>query len=267
MGEIKSYLCRFCGATFPIISGVTHGTDYIEFAPKELPDGGEICRVPPFARGTGMGTASARTPSDSLNIIFFRCPSCKKTIVVFRGASGSIKDLSYTYPLATTQYPEYVPQIIRTDYTEAASIAELSPKASATLARRCLQSIIRDYWQITPAFWDTHKDIRDACHVRKDKTNQVNLFQEIKAVELIGEISEPIIAAFRQLKDIGNIGAHPENDVSLIVDVEQGEAEILLKLIDLIIQQTYIQRNMKQELLKQIDGIAAEKAEKRGDHK
>ena len=71
----------------------------------------------------------------------------------------------------------------------------------------------------------------------------------------------------KQLKDIGNIGAHPETDVSLIVDVEPGEAEALVSLIDLIIRQTYIQRNTDEEILRQVEGIALRKAKQRGDRK
>lgn len=56
-------------------------------------------------------------------------------------------------------------------------------------------------------------------------------------------------------------------DVGVIVDVEPGEAETLVKLIELIIQQTYIQRNSEQELLKQVEDIALKKAKQRGDHK
>lgn len=42
-------------------------------------------------------------------------------------------------------FPEAVPQTMLNDYNEAWSILELSPKSSATLARRCLQAMIRDF--------------------------------------------------------------------------------------------------------------------------
>ena len=96
------------------------------------------------------------------------------------------------------------------------------------------------------------------------ESSKANLWQEIKAVEQLGGVPAPIIAAFKQLKDIGNIGAHPEIDVNLIVDVEPGEAEALVSLVDLIIRLTYIQRNTDEELLRQVEGIASRKAEQRG---
>ena len=45
-------------------------------------------------------------------------------------------------------FPDYIPQAIRDDYEEACLICKLSPKASATLSRRCLQGIIRDFWKV-----------------------------------------------------------------------------------------------------------------------
>ena len=39
-------------------------------------------------------------------------------------------------------FPDYIPRVILGDYNEACLIKDLSPKASATLSRRCLQGII-----------------------------------------------------------------------------------------------------------------------------
>src|SRR5687768_13486961 len=47
--------------------------------------------------------------------------------------------------------PEFIPQALRDDYYEACLIRELSPKASATLIRRCLQGMIRDFAGISKA--------------------------------------------------------------------------------------------------------------------
>ena len=45
--------------------------------------------------------------------------------------------------------PDFIPEPIRQDYYEACKIKNDSPKASATLARRCLQGMIRDFCSIT----------------------------------------------------------------------------------------------------------------------
>ena len=119
----------------------------------------------------------------------------------------SVPRVRHTWQLVpaaqTRAFPDYVPAPIIADYKEACSIAELSPKASATLARRCLQGMIRDYWTVKPGrLADEIKAIRDLVHPRT--------WDAIEAV-----------------RSIGNIGAHMEKDINLIVDVEPEEARLL----------------------------------------
>lgn len=61
------------------------------------------------------------------------------------------------------------------------------------------------------------------------------------------------------VKKIGNIGAHMEKDVNLIVDVEPEEAELLIKLIEDLFEDWYIQRYERQQRLASIVELAAEK--------
>jgi len=89
-------------------------------------------------------------------------------------------------------YPDYIPQAILTDYKEACAISDLSPKASATLARRCLQGMIRDYWNVV------------------DKT----LFKEINQLE--EKVSYQVWEALNAIREIGNIGAHMQEDINII---------------------------------------------------
>lgn len=115
--------------------------------------------------------------------------------------------------------PEYVPAPIRQDYEEACMIVSLSPKASATLARRCLQGMIRDFWGIS-------------------KPRLVEEVQELK-----GKIAAKTWQAIDAVRSIGNIGAHMERDINVIVDVDPGEAELLIKLIESLIEDWYVHRN------------------------
>ena len=94
--------------------------------------------------------------------------------------------------------PEYVPQAIREDYYEACRIVAGSPKAAATLARRCLQGMIRDFWQIKKS----------------------NLAAAIRALK--NKVDEAEFDAIDSVRKIGNIGAHMEKNVNLIVDVDSG---------------------------------------------
>lgn len=137
------------------------------------------------------------------------------------------------------QFPDYIPQQIRNDYEEATCILNDSPKAAATLYRRCLQGMVRDFWGIA-----------------KNK-----LADAIK--ELNGNVSVAQWNAIDGLRKIGNIGAHMENDVNMIIDIDEGEAEKLGKLIELLMEKWYIARHDEEALLQDISAISAQKQDER----
>ena len=66
-----------------------------------------------------------------------------------------------------------------------------------------------------------------------------------------------------RLRKIGNIGAHMEKDVNLIIEIEPDEAKKLLRLIEMLIEKWYITRHEEEELLNEIVGIAKSKEDKR----
>lgn len=133
-------------------------------------------------------------------------------------------------------FPDYIPAPILQDYEEACLIASLSPKASATLSRRCLQGIIRDFWGISKA----------------------RLVDEINA--LSGQIDASTWSAIDSVRSIGNIGAHMEKDINLIVDVEPEEAELLLRLIEVLLEEWYIRRHDREEHMQKVIAAAQAKA-------
>ncbi|VVP26425.1 hypothetical protein PS876_04105 [Pseudomonas fluorescens] len=132
-------------------------------------------------------------------------------------------------------FPDYVPSAIRQDYEEACKIRDLSPKASATLSRRCLQGIIRDFKGI----------------VKK------RLVDEIEALR--DEVDPDTWAAIDAVRQIGNIGAHMEKDINEIIDVEPSEAQLLIELIETLIKDWYVARNKRQEHLAKIIAAADSK--------
>lgn len=132
-------------------------------------------------------------------------------------------------------FPNYIPEPILNDYSEACLIVDLSPKASAALSRRCLQGTIRDFWKVKAG--NLVKEIEQI----KDKVD-VDTWQAIDAV-----------------RNIGNIGAHMEKDVNLIIDVEPNEAEALIKLIEILLKDWYIAREQKKSHLEAVKKIAEEK--------
>lgn len=136
---------------------------------------------------------------------------------------------------SATPQPDYIPTAILQDYYEACGIVDLSPKASATLARRCLQGMIRDYWGIT-------------------KSRLVDEINELK-----GKVDNATWGAIDAIRKIGNIGAHMERDVNIIVDIEPLEAQLLIQLIEDLFQTWYVTRHEREERSKQIQALAQSK--------
>ena len=177
-----------------------------------------------------------------LVIYHIRCTNkqCSKITVVAKSETTNKQfDL---YPQHVHKvFPEYVPSQIRSDYVEAVTIMQDSPKAAATLLRRCLQGMIRDFWGIKKA------KLKDEIDELQTKVNP----SQWKAIDA--------------LRKLGNIGAHMENNINLIIDIDEGEAEKLASLIELLIDKWYIARHDENELFSSIvDTAEHKKDEKEG---
>lgn len=218
---MNSFHCPFCNVDIPI----TSDTHIIRHPAFEYSDG-EHARI-----------VVGDIPSSTIAIEFYRCPKCNKYSIFAKEYGSYTKGLNI--PLIPNshakQFPEYIPEAIRKDYEEAYSIVNLSPKASATLSRRCLQGMIRDFYGITKS----------------------RLIDEINALQTI--IPATQWKAIDALRSIGNIGAHMEKDIDTIIDVDPDEAEKLLLLIELLIDKWYVARHEEEELLKSITTIANNK--------
>jgi Domain of unknown function (DUF4145) len=135
--------------------------------------------------------------------------------------------------------PDYVPAPIVEDYNEACSIEKLSPKAAATLARRCLQGMIRDFWQVKPG----------------------RLVDEIAAIE--DRVESDAWNAITGVRRIGNIGAHMEADINVIVDVDPEEARVLIELVESLIDEWYVTRHERQQRFAKVAALDAAKQAQR----
>lgn len=167
------------------------------------------------------------------------CPRCNRLHFTISGSGFDTRPY-YTYPPVSAMFlPDYIPQAIRQDYLEAVSIADLSPKASATLARRCLQGMIHDFWGI------------------KEK----NLNAEITTLK--EHIPRRQWEAIDAVRKIGNIGAHMEKDVELIIDVDPDEVKKLLMVIELLFKNWYIADHEDRQLYDEIARMAADKEAER----
>lgn len=172
--------------------------------------------------------------------IMILCPRCEGTSYKIKGEQEPYSKYGEIpiYPRSrAVKFPIYIPEQLRQDYEEAYSILDLSPKASATLSRRCLQGIIRNFHDVKPA----------------------NLYNEIKQLE--GKIPASQYNVLHSLRQIGNIGAHLEDDVNLIVDINKDEAEKLIKLLEHLFKVWYIDHHETENLYSSINAINDEKKE------
>lgn len=173
-------------------------------------------------------------------------PRCRETIIDFfiyqTDEYGNYKEKPIHYwhlkPESEAKpFPEYIPAQLRKDYEEACLIKTKSPKASATLSRRCLQGMIRDYWGIT----------------------EKRLVDEINKLE--SKVDSATWKAIDSVRHVGNIGAHMEKDVNLIIDVDPEEAGMLIWLIETLFEEWYIAKHDKEEKMQALLKLAEEKKE------
>lgn len=214
-----THFCPFCSAAIAI----SHST--------------YNSRTSSFGSSTGYSNPLNGIDSDAISLEFYRCPNCQEISIYLYGKGEKTENIfSPVRPNSLAkQFPNYIPKSIIDDYNEAYAILYLSPKASATLSRRCLQGMIRDFWGIV----------------------KPRLIDEIN--ELQSKVSPSQWKAIDSIRSIGNIGAHMEKDVNTIVDIEPDEAEKLLKLIELLLAKWYVARHDEEELCSSITSIADSK--------
>lgn len=173
------------------------------------------------------------------------CPSsgCGKLVTYYQvaldGGSGE-PDYSDTLiePANQTRGPisHDVPAALREDYAEACAVLATSPKASAALARRCLQALLRDAGY-----------------------NQRDLALQIDAVLNESDVARMIPATLRMavdaIRNFGNFSAHPVNDVSTlqIIEVEPEEAEWCLEVLEECFDHFYVRPARARERKAQLD--------------
>ena len=210
--ENNTYVCPYCGC-------------------KQSYEGNYNIRK----AGREIDFRSKRFETD-LELLHIQCTNreCSKITVVARDIVT--KKQFDLYPQHVhKEFPEYVPSPIREDYIEAVTIMQDSPKAAATLLRRCLQGMIRDFWGI----------------------RKRTLKEEID--ELQSKVNPTQWKAINGLRKLGNIGAHMEKDIDLIVEIDEGEASKLASLIELLIDKWYVSRHDEEELCNSISNSADNK--------
>ncbi len=120
-----------------------------------------------------------------------------------------------------------VPEKYANDFREAQIVLDLSPKASAALSRRILQNVIREEFKIR------HRD----------------LAKEIDELIALPGIPSYLTEAVDAIRNIGNFAAHPLKNTSTgeVVDVEPGEAEWLIEVLNSLFDFKFIQPKRLEE--------------------
>lgn len=188
----------------------------------------------------GLNSSIKLCPNNDCNELVIDAELKKLEVVNSFWTTTDLLESWKLHPQASVKiFPDYVPRAILCDYEEAALICNLSPKASATLSRRCLQGMIRDFWEVKPG----------------------RLVDEINAIE--GKVDHGTWRAIDSIRSIGNIGAHMEKDINLIVEVEPEEAELLIELIEVLIKDWYVEREERNRRTSKIFALAEAKQAER----
>jgi hypothetical protein len=163
-----------------------------------------------------------------------QCPECLKFVVTIdedylNPSTGKHEPQQQrtVWPMTTGRdpVPPEVPSHIAQDYNEAAQVLAISPKASAALSRRCLQTVLRE----------------------AGGTKSRDLADQIK--EVAPALPTRIAGNLDAVRVIGNFAAHPikSQATGTIVDVEVGEAEWNLDVLDALFDHYYVRPEVERK--------------------
>jgi hypothetical protein len=162
------------------------------------------------------------------------CPNCEEMIAVAKTGRYKIKgdedsgfadilseEIIYPKGALPKVLDSSIPETYRNDYKEAYLVLDSSSKASAAISRRLLQHILLEDYHIKKGSLD--KQIEEFIHK--------------------GGIPSHITEAVDAVRNVGNLAAHPIKNTNTgeIVEVEPGEAEWLLEVIDALFDFTFVQ--------------------------
>jgi len=181
-------------------------------------------------------------------IFFSHCSECSGLVVLFKRGyykeentthydNNYLEDITFEeiiYPKSVNRKVEIeVPERYRKDFLEACAVLPMSAKASAALSRRILQDILREHFKIKHS----------------------SLATEIEQFIALKDVPSYLSQAVDAIRNIGNFAAHPLKDTNTgeIVEVESGEAEWLLEVLESLFDFAFIQPNRLAERKKSLN--------------
>jgi hypothetical protein len=107
--------------------------------------------------------------------------------------------------------------------------------------------------------------IRDFCGIsRRRLIDEINeLRRRVEAGQAPAGVQADTVEAIDHVRGIGNIGAHKEADINVIIDVDPAEAQVLIELVELLFDEWYVARKQRERRLEKLRAIAAEKYEQK----
>ena len=179
------------------------------------------------------------------------CPSCSLVIVWIIRAQADQRPHPIERPLpggwhVTLIRPKHpgrvpispeVPPEFTEDYLDACNVIADSPRASAALSRECLQHILREKAEVK------HPD---------------NLAKAIQEVIDDPTVPSDLRDSLDIIRNIGNFSVHPSKSLRTgeIVDVEPGEAEWCLEVIEMLFDFYFVRpadiRRRREDLKKKL---------------
>ena len=164
------------------------------------------------------------------------CPGCDKPCIQIkeRISTGNaaidtvgrlLASAQWVYPNSRRRqsFGEEVPDNLKNDYYEACDIVLLSPRSSATLCRRVLETMLREQGY-----------------------QQDDLYAQIQAVRVEEDpdkrLSAVLLETIDAVRQFGNFSAHEKKDATglRIVDVEPEEAAICLGIVEGLFERYYV---------------------------
>lgn len=217
--EENEMKCPYCGIKFSL-DGVSVDHSFPRFARLDL-----------YSGGTGKDPGDKEFSSTS-----HKCPEYRQQIMWLNeildnagpetlGSAKEIVGTTLLYPkFAVRQLPVAVPAPFARGFQEAYGTLDLSPKASAALSRRLLQTIIRE----------------------QEKISKPSLAAEIDELLKKNKLPQYLARDLDAIRQVGNFAAHPIKDTNTgeIVDVEPGEAEWTLEVTEELLR-FYFEREPK----------------------
>ena len=133
-----------------------------------------------------------------------------------------------------------MPQTLKDDYLEACDVLEISPKASAVLSRRVLQGVLKEQGHDSRSLY---QQIDDVLEEKGEKALPTSIKDTIHFV-----------------RKFGNFSAHPitEETTLQVVDIEDGEAEWCLQIIEALFTHYYVESDRLKERIKDAETKLAE---------